>query len=277
MGRKKQRIKLNCKLCGKEFEVIPSRLDTAKYCSHKCSNNRIRTDEELEKISIASKQKFIDRPELYKVVAENGKRAMKYINENGLAWRMPEGYHTEEHKKNMSKLMSGRSLSKKTRERISQNHWSKRDDADEIMDIILESREANQEYVTNRTERLLSWCEENEHKIGDKKYKKGTYVSKKTGSKEHYSSGYELEWMKKLDDDNTVKYWTKRHGIRIDYEYRGKHHKYLPDFYIEYDNKTEILETKGWVRDREMLERKIKSAKLYCKEMGYNYKIIYQE
>jgi len=32
----KERIRKICLICGKEFQVIPSRKDTAKYCSKKC-------------------------------------------------------------------------------------------------------------------------------------------------------------------------------------------------------------------------------------------------
>lgn len=277
MGRKKQRIKLNCKLCGNEFDVIPSRSDTAKYCSYKCSNNRIRTDDELNKISEASKQKFIDNPELRQISSENGKKAMDHINNNGLTFRIPKGYHSKEYKEKMSDLMTGRTLSDKTKNKIAKNHWSKTENANEIMDKILESRESNKSYVESRTERLITWCENNEDKTGPKSYKKGTYISTKTGNKEHYASGYELEWMRKLDDDNNVKYWTKQHGIRIEYKYKNKFHKYLPDFYIQYfDDKIEILELKGWVRNKEKLNKKIESANQYCENNSYIYNIIYQ-
>lgn len=277
MGKWKQRIKLNCKLCGCEFEVMPSNAGVAKYCSYKCSNNRIRTDDELQKISKASKQKFIDNPELRQISSETGKKSMGYINNNGLAFRMPKGFHSDAYKEKMSTIMTGRVVSNETKSKIAKNHWSKKENADEIMGKILKNRESNESYVANRTDRLINWCEDNEHKMGQKLYKKGTYVSIKTERNEHYASGYELTWMVKLDNDVNVKYWTKRHGIRIEYEYKNKFHKYLPDFYIEYfDSKIKILEVKGWVRDKERLDKKIESAKTYCKNNGYTYNIIYQ-
>lgn len=136
----KIRIKIICKKCANEFEVIPSRKDTAKYCSYKCSNNRIRTKKELLKISNSSKQKFIDNPKLRINQAKRGRKLFKKMNEDGKAFRMPIGYHTEKHKKYMSELMSNRIVSRKTCNKIKKNHWSNSINADKIIKKIQNSK-----------------------------------------------------------------------------------------------------------------------------------------
>jgi len=67
--KRKEKVKLNCQYCGKEFEVILSRRDTGKYCSKKCFGraasqsmqeggkrkpywkNKKRSEETIDKIS----------------------------------------------------------------------------------------------------------------------------------------------------------------------------------------------------------------------------------
>jgi hypothetical protein len=279
MVRKKQIVKLNCRLCKTEFEVTPYRAKNAKYCSYECSNNRIRTDEELEKISKASKQKFIDNDKLREVSAENGRKAMNYINNNGLAFRMEKGYHTDEYKKMMSNIMSGRKLSKHTKNLIKENHWSNKENSIDIVNKILKKRETNESWNSEERRYILAnWALEHPEKVGNGMYNRGYYTSKKTQNIEYYSSGFELEHMKLLDNDDTVLFWTKKHGIRIEYEYNAKKYKYIPDFLVEYkSNDTLILETKGWVRNKEKNDAKIYAAKIYSNTNGYKYKIIYQK
>ena len=56
-------------------------------------------------------------------------------------------------------------------------------------------------------------------------HKSGTYYG------EHYDSLWELAYMIKLDYEK--KLWTKKHGIRIPYQYENKQHNYVPDFLID--------------------------------------------
>jgi len=273
----KYRIKKICKKCENEFEVIPSRY-SAKYCSYKCSNNRIRTKDELDKISKGSKQKFIDNPELRNVVAKSGSINIKKANDNGTAFRMPKGYHTDTHKKYMSELMTDRYISDETKLKIKENHWSNSANVDEIISKIKKSKETSEKWNSEeRINRLANWSMDNPDKIGPKFYKKGRYKSKKTNIEEYYASGFEKTWMGILDDDTDVIHWTKNHKIKIPYTYKNKIRNYIPDFLITYttNNKT-LLETKGRIYNQEIIDAKNEAAIKYCKSIKIEYKIIYQ-
>lgn len=265
-----------CHVCGMEF--IPKRKNKkAKYCSYVCSNNRKRTKEELEKIGKKSKEKFIKNPELLNVVAKNGKKAMKYINDNGLAFRMPVGYHTEDHKKYMSELMTGRDVT--WNDKIKENHWST--DLEKREETVAKINKSKKSSVACNTEErrylLANWCKENPDKVGDKKYKRGKYKNKKKNQYEYYASGFELEYMKKFDADDSIVIWTKKHKIIIEYEIDNKKHRYYPDFLVEYkDGNKKLIETKGRVYDENILLEKNKAADKWCKKNNMTYEIIFQ-
>lgn len=92
----KNKIRINkiCMTCGKEFEVMPFRKDTAKYCSLNCINvgrqswnkglkgynsNYPRSVEWKQKISDSNKQRFIDNPQL----REESSRRWKLLYSTG--------------------------------------------------------------------------------------------------------------------------------------------------------------------------------------------------
>jgi len=278
MKNKKLRIPIICKKCNTEFEVIPSRMNSAKYCSSKCSNNRIRTEEELLKISNASKQKFIDNPVLLKNQAELGRKLFKKMNDDGKAFRMPIGYHTEAHKQYMSELMSNRIVSSETCDKIKENHWSNSSNSDNVIKKIKNSKKTSKKWNSyERKNQLANWSLEHPEKCGPKFYKRGIYKSKKTGINEYYASGFELEYMKKYDMDDSVLFWTKKHKIQIDYMYQSKLHKYTPDFFVKYDiGEIFLIELKGRIYNQEIINIKNKEAIKYCSNNNLQYDIIYQ-
>jgi len=94
-----------------------------------------------------------------------------------------------------------------------------------------------------------------------------------------YDSLLERDYMIELEQDPTVKSWTKKHGIKIPYNFLGLFvRNYLPDFLIECcDGSKEIHEGKGlpllfW----ESTEAKRGVAQKWCKEHGMKYKVITQ-
>ena len=93
----------------------------------------------------------------------------------------------------------------------------------------------------------------------------GYYISKKTNLTEFYQSFHEYKRMIELDKNNLVSFWTKKHGIRIDYNINGKIFTYSPDFLIKTtDGKTIVEEVKNFNKGLNFNE-KIKAAKIYCK------------
>lgn len=93
---------------------------------------------------------------------------------------------------------------------------------------------------------------------------------------ENYDSDLEKFYMYELEHMAGVKSWTKRHGIKIPYQFLFVRRNYLPDFLVEFnDGSKEIHETKG-LPFLFLLSTKLKkiSAEEYCKKLGWKYKFI---
>ena len=91
---------------------------------------------------------------------------------------------------------------------------------------------------------------------------------------EKFHSDLERRMMAKLEADPFVKKWMKRHGITIPWIDGQKHQRrYVPDFFIEYaDGRKAILEVKDPSRlDSNDVQRKRKSAEIWCKQRGMEY------
>jgi hypothetical protein len=101
------------------------------------------------------------------------------------------------------------------------------------------------------------------------RYKTGTFLSKKNETF-LYSSSYELDSMIFFDSEESVKYWTNKHGIRIKYFYNGINRHYVPDFYVELSNgKTFVIEMKGWETEEVLIKQE------YALKEHSNYKLFY--
>ncbi len=109
--------------------------------------------------------------------------------------------------------------------------------------------------------------------------KHGYYENPKKSaySIEYYDSSWEYDYMKELEDDDTVEKWTKNHGIRIPYWNDDKKYKYYkPDFLVEkIGGAIELVEMKG----RHMLKTsntqiKMEYAKKWCEARGIQYRLI---
>jgi hypothetical protein len=93
---------------------------------------------------------------------------------------------------------------------------------------------------------------------------------------ESYDSDLEKYYMVELEGMPGVKTWTKRHSLKIPYQFFFIKHNYIPDFLVELnDGSKEIHETKG-LPFLFLLSTKLKkvSAEEYCKKMGWKYKFI---
>lgn len=108
--------------------------------------------------------------------------------------------------------------------------------------------------------------------------KKGklTNLKKSPYKSEKYDSVLEREYMVELERDPAVKKWTKKHDIKIPYNFLFITRHYYPDFLVEYqDDHKEIHETKGlpllfWLSTK--LKRQ--SAEDYCHQHNWRYKLI---
>ncbi|HUU87163.1 MAG TPA: TnsA endonuclease N-terminal domain-containing protein [Candidatus Glassbacteria bacterium] len=96
-------------------------------------------------------------------------------------------------------------------------------------------------------------------------------------SLEFYDSLWEKDYMTKLEDDATIKKWTKNHGVRIPYfDNDGKYHMFTPDFLVEsIDGIIEIHEVKGThLLSNPITKKKFEAASKWCKDRKMNFKLI---
>ena len=169
--------------------------------------------------------------------------------------------HTEAHKKYMSKLLTGRQITWK--DKIKENHWSK--------DPVKRKK------ISEAQSRLICDLIRSGKLNGkNKSFRHGYWSNSTTGKMEFYRSSDERNKMESLNNDASVETWTTKHNIRIPYNINGIVHYYLPDFLIILKSGDTIIEeVKGYVENKDLLRRKIKAAKSYCKHRNIQYKISY--
>jgi hypothetical protein len=233
----------SCLFCGKEiYDLI---VKNRKYCC----------------VSHQSKHKFILNPVLKNVSSKNGKKAMKTINNDGRAFRMKKGFWDDEHKKKISRIMKNKKVSNATKEKIKKHHWSRNEKKRKVI-------------IENQSKLIAEKILNGDYNKQNKNFKTGYYFSIKSKMYEYYSSSYELSRMKELDFDDSVRTWTKKHGIKIQYIYDGNVHNYLPDFLIETKKGDKILEeVKGWVSNKHNFELKNKSAIEFCNKNNIKFQV----
>ncbi len=104
-------------------------------------------------------------------------------------------------------------------------------------------------------------------------------LKKSPYGEEIYDSLLERDYMIELEQEPAVKSWTKKHGVRIPYNFLVFfNHNYLPDFFVEcQDGSKEIHEGKGlpllfW----DSTKAKRKAAEEWCRKKAWKYKVITQ-
>ena len=100
--------------------------------------------------------------------------------------------------------------------------------------------------------------------------------SKSAWNFEVYDSGLERRMMERLENDPSVRKWTKRHGISIGWlDTRHRRHSYRPDFLVEYvDGSLALIEVKGaGLVDSDAVQRKRQAADLWCKRRDMEYSL----
>jgi hypothetical protein len=105
-----------------------------------------------------------------------------------------------------------------------------------------------------------------------KNCKRGWYLSSKTNDEEWYHSSWEEIKMKELDEDENVKFWTKKHGYVIEYFDGNFIKRYLPDFLIHGEKKM-VLEVKGYVSCERLFKIKSETALKFFHNLDIDYEI----
>lgn len=91
---------------------------------------------------------------------------------------------------------------------------------------------------------------------------------------ECFDSDLERRLMQRLEADQFVKKWMKRHGLSIPWIDGQKHQRrYVPDFLVEYsDGRKAVIEVKDPSRiDSDEVRRKLKAAQMWCKQRCMEY------
>jgi len=102
---------------------------------------------------------------------------------------------------------------------------------------------------------------------------KGHFFSDKNNREFFYRSSWELEYMKKLEDDKSVTCYEVE-PFSIKYEYSGIIHRYIPDFLV---NNMHIVEIKPKALcSYPKTISKFNAAKKYANKNGYTFKVITQ-
>ena len=88
-------------------------------------------------------------------------------------------------------------------------------------------------------------------------------------------SGGELSYAKKLDGDESVLAWTKKHNVAIRYRNsKGGISRYIHDFIVRRKKQAhlELVEIKGGhLRHDPNIDLKIKAAEDWCRQRGMKY------
>ena len=245
--------------------------DAKKARAAKClgkNKGRVQTEEEKIVRSQANKKFYEDHPEKREIVAKRQKEIYDSGNHplfredvrQGRRDRMSEMNKSETHRALVGNHMKNIYVcSDETREKCRINSTGRKHNK---LSRLKMSNSALLQYANGRSPAHAKII--------------GYYTSIKNGDKIPYMSSYELKYFQILDSDENVKYWSYE-PISIQYELKGKTHSYFPDVLVDNNCLVEVKSKYFWYRHKEMCEAKAQAAREYCKKMGWEYKIIYED
>ncbi len=230
---------LQCK-CGTK-KWVRERDRNRKACCRRCSNQGKRQSEETLSKKSASLKLWYSKNDVWNKgltgdcrFSDNVKKSIKF----------QIAIHSPEYRRHLSESLTG-----------SHNGFYGKS----------HSVEQKRKWSIQRAEAIA----EGRYNLKNKRALKGWYHSSKMNSNFYFDSFWELVRMKMLDVDDTVKVWTKRHGIKIEYE-NGTYRNYVPDFLIN----NEILEEIKGYESRIVVQAKFEALKKYCDEHKLKSRII---
>jgi hypothetical protein len=81
--------------------------------------------------------------------------------------------------------------------------------------------------------------------------------------------------MKFLDENDTVVFWTKNHGIVL--VWGPENRRYIPDFLVKLSDGSSFLEeVKGWIRDENEFYLKCAVARNYAKCHEMTFRVLFK-
>lgn len=259
-----------CKNCNNDFKTYKKQ---QKFCSKTCSGefSRIeRINKECEysgctnTIEIYKNSKTLKQQKFCSIPCQNNWQKNSQLGENNGNFGRENkwGNHSKEKRKEISekikKTWENPERLKKHLEFLERHRLD--DGSFDFQDDLFRNKisKAN-------VERLLNSPEYGAYK----NCKRGWYHSNKTDDDEYYHSSWEENKMIELDGDNSVKFWTKKHGYVIKYYFDGSIKRYLPDFLVD----NQIIEVKGYIKNIDKFKIKTESALKFFSEKNIDYNI----
>ncbi|UOF90786.1 Tn7 transposase TnsA N-terminal domain-containing protein [Fodinisporobacter ferrooxydans] len=253
------RIDINCHQCGKSFSKTLN--STRLYCSRKCSDAAKVVMEERtcpickKKFESRVQSKHQRKKELCCSQECEAQYRIRYGKRRGNK-KIPDELLIIELKRVCEYI--GRIPNIRDIERygiysydVFLDRWGKWDNALEHASMKLPSQ----------AEKLA---------IGKKLYCIDVF-KKKNGSDEPYDSEYEKLYMDRLEKDESIVFWTRRHGIF----WETDNISYVPDFLVVRHDGCTVVEIKPEIYlDEELNQRKVELAKRKCEELGYKFEVI---
>lgn len=222
-----------CLVCGKDYEVVQSYKDDAKYCSYMCFlSTRATRQPDVSKICEYCKEEFI--VPFPRITQRFCSKSCSNSGENNGMFGKP-GTMT-------GKKAWNNGLTLETDERL---------------------RSAGEKISAIIADKLVKG--EWKHSFG---YKSEHYIGVKNGRREIYlRSSYESAYVRILDLDQSVVSW-EYEPMRLPYMFEGSVHNYVPDFLVTYvDGSQSLVEVKP---DMLMITKqnaaKQRAAEIWCNQ-----------
>ena len=263
-----------CEFCKNEFIQNANKKYQKKYCSRKCAFKGEK-GQDISKICPNCNNEFIvpwnkrNKKFCNKSCANSGEFNVMFGKTGGdspsfgrKAWNNGLTKETDERLKNL-----GNKISKTQKEQFKKGKRSNKG-------------KNNPNYGKTRDERTSEQLEKYSKAAVERVKKgihygvKGIYYSEKMKKDFLYRSLYELNFMKYFDYcDEIINFYYEPVII----EYDNGEHRYIPDFIVEYKNKTkEMIEVKSkyWLKqDKETIKKEVKTAFLYCKQNNMKFRL----
>lgn len=250
---------IRCDACGKEEWLVGNkcRFGQRKYCSVRCINlGRKKTEEQkrhLSEVEAGSSNHFFGKHHS----DESRKKMSKAQSEMGGLYNMMKNKLTDDEFKiywvKYCENLSG-----------DKNHFFGKTHST-----------ATREHLSITRANLIS---SGQIDLVPSHYGlKGYYTSKKTGEIFRFDSFIEYLRMIILDADSNIANWTKRHKIRIKYEFDGAQKNYIPDFLIVRVDGYEVIEEVKGYENKKKKEAKFLALRRHCNDNGFGCSIVTYE
>jgi len=173
---------------------------------------------------------------------------------------------SEETRKRISKSMKGRKQSEEHKKNLSESRKGKKQSEEHIRKRVEKNRGRKR---SEETRKQMSISANNRI---DPRCVSGYFFSEKMQKEIFYQSSYELRALEMFEKDENI--WSiERYNLgSIKYRINGSFHSYSPDYFL---NEKIVIEVKAeWMLKDEIVLAKFEAAKKYCREKGFEFKIL---